>query len=915
MTGPSRIDLGGGVLLDPANESLLVEGAAVPLRPKVYGVLSYLVQHPHRIVTKDELLDEVWRGTVVSDSVLKVCVRELRTALGDSTKEPRYVATVHRRGYRYVGGTEPVGGAPAGAPTRPPKDDPPPPTAEASAPADPHFVAREREVLHLERAVREARAGQRRTVFVSGPAGIGKTALVDGALGRIGADAATRVVHGRCQDTAGPKEPYLPFLECVRELASSERGAEVLRRVAPTWFVQYPWLLREDDRPSLERELQGATETRMARELDAFLSEFMGEATLVLLLEDLHWSDASSIGLLSFLATRDSPARLLIVATTRSIELIVDDHPLRSVKRELTMRPGCSELPLELMAAEEVHALASRRLGGAEVDPAASRWLHARTEGHPLFAVHLLDDLVSSGHLAETDGVWTLTAGPEALADALPESLPAIVARTLERCSPDERLALQAGALAGLRFSAQAVAHATELDVERVEELCDGLAGRRDFVEADGIVELPGPVASPRFRFTHALLRESLGRSISPASRVRLQRRLAERGEELYGSRAPEIASHLAVHFEEAWLHERAVHYRRIAADQAARRYSNGAAVEHLRAAHQLLLGAGDDARELTRVVERDLARALRAAGDVLAAAEVDEALAAAASTPEEAAEHWLLAAGARSWHGREGCMDDVERALALAPRIDDEAALAHVHGCAAYWQLLWEGWRPEGRAASERALELAEEHGHLERVAAHRARLAFFLTLEGQHEAAEAAAQRAGEEALALGDGSEGLLAHFYRGVALHLGGRMEGAREHLDRARDEARRNGHQPWSVLFEIQLAWIAVEEGRSGARALAEAALDAARPLDHAFIAGLARSVAALAAAAEGDVDAARALIADVEAGAYLMDWLCRLVALMARARLGEEAAGAELSKVARRMGNPALTRSASPPRS
>lgn len=896
MSRTNRIGLGVGVLLDPANECLVVNGLAVPLRPKVYGVLRYLVENPDRIVTKDEILDRVWLGSVVGDSVLKVCIRELRTALGDSTKEPRFVETVHRRGYRYIGAADPVGG-----------DAPKPPAVElhldapAQAPAS-RFVARAPEIAHLKQALAMAREGQRSTVFISGPAGIGKTALVDETLRQFALHDHVRVVRGRCQGTSGTKEPYLPFLECVRELAGDQGRVEQLRRVAPTWFVQFPWLLQDEDRTSLIRELQGATESRMSRELDVFLGDASREEIIVLVLEDLHWSDPSSVSLLSFLATRDTPTRMLTIATSRPIELIVNEHPLRHVKRELTLRDRCSELHLELLAPDEVDEIVTKRFAGSNVAPEVSPWIHSRTEGHPLFVMHLLEHLVATGHLALASAQWALTTDRSILADAMPSSLPDIVHKTLGRCDPDERAALEAAALAGQEFSAHAVAHATDFDVQRAEELCDGLASRGDFLDAVGVAQLPGGIVTAKFRFTHALLRDSLSGSISPSRRVRCQRRLAERGEALYGEQAHEIAAHLALHFEEAWMHERAIHYHRLAADNARRRFSNGVALEHLFAAHALLVDGDAQAPELGSDLQYEIARTLRASGDVLRAAEVYESLASAAATPAEASEAWLLAAGARSWHGRSDCMANVDGALALIEQIDDPSTAAHIRGSAAYWKLLWEGWEPGGKEAVEEALRLAMECGRAEHIAAHRARLAFFLALEGEYDKSASTAALAHAEALALSDSSECLLAHFYRGLALHLGSRFGDAKGHMTRARDEAFRNGHVPWGVLFDIQLAWLAVESGDRAARSLAQSSVHAAASLEHDFVSGFANVVAALAAVAEGDEADARALIAKATSTPYLMNWLCGLIALTGRSRLGEADAQRELHETASRMG-------------
>src|SRR6478609_5348232 len=95
LFGPYRLDRG--------NARLLCGRAPVALTPKALDVLHYLASRPDRLVTKDELLSAVWPDVVVSDASVKVCVREIRKALDDGPKTPKYIETVHRRGYRFIG--------------------------------------------------------------------------------------------------------------------------------------------------------------------------------------------------------------------------------------------------------------------------------------------------------------------------------------------------------------------------------------------------------------------------------------------------------------------------------------------------------------------------------------------------------------------------------------------------------------------------------------------------------------------------------------------------------------------------------------------------------------------------------------------------------------------------------------------
>ena len=109
---PPRVYAFDDFELDPADAALRRGGAAVALTPKAFGVLAYLVAHAGRLVTKDEFMERVWPGVFVGDAALKVCVREIRLALGDEHKTPRYIETVHRRGYRFVAPVTVIAAAP-----------------------------------------------------------------------------------------------------------------------------------------------------------------------------------------------------------------------------------------------------------------------------------------------------------------------------------------------------------------------------------------------------------------------------------------------------------------------------------------------------------------------------------------------------------------------------------------------------------------------------------------------------------------------------------------------------------------------------------------------------------------------------------------------------------------------------------
>src|SRR4029453_821037 len=170
---------------DGANQRLEEPAGAIRLNPKAFEVLRVLIERPGQLVLKNQLLDEVWPDTHVADGVLKVCMAEIRKALGDSATAPRFIETVHRRGYRFVAKVSDADSAHAAAVgaerigARAHALCPWPPGGLPTGHAPVGLVGRGGEIDLLEERLSRALSGERQVVFVTGEAGAGKTALVE----------------------------------------------------------------------------------------------------------------------------------------------------------------------------------------------------------------------------------------------------------------------------------------------------------------------------------------------------------------------------------------------------------------------------------------------------------------------------------------------------------------------------------------------------------------------------------------------------------------------------------------------------------------------------------------------------------------------------------------------------------------
>jgi predicted ATPase/DNA-binding winged helix-turn-helix (wHTH) protein len=529
--GPFRLDL--------LHSRLWRQAQPIAIRPQALTMLRYLVLHADRLVTKAELFQHVWDGRQVTDTVLRGCIHTIRTALADPAATPQYLETVGRQGYRFRLGWA----APRlrSADTRP-------------------VVGRQREVAWLQECWVWALAGRRQLGVLSGEAGIGKTTVVDHFVASLAPHGEVGVGRGQCVDTYGDGEPYLPMLEALGQLGQSphrEALLAVLQRYAPTWLVHLPALLDAGERERLQRQLQGVTPARMLRELAEALEALTTTIPLVLVLEDLHWSDVATVNLLTYLAQRRDPARLLLLGTYRPADVVVQAHPLRGVRQELRGRGLCDELPLELLLPDDVGAYVAARLGG-EVPAELPALLYRQSEGNALFMVNLLEHLLEQGVVHQEGDKWTIQA-PQTAATSLPDALQLLITKRLEMLAREAQRVLEVASVTGDVFATAVVAAGLNVPVDEVDAICATLTQQHAFLEPAGLAEGPDGTLSGCYRFQHALYRQVLAARLGELQRVQVQRRMEEHLAQGDGPQLPPSATQLAFHFVPGCLPQRAV--------------------------------------------------------------------------------------------------------------------------------------------------------------------------------------------------------------------------------------------------------------------------------------------------------------------------------------------------------------------
>ena len=594
-----QLDLSSQCLwrLDPAQAATRID-----LPPKTFAVLRHLVEHAQQLMSFYALLEAVWPDVHVQPEVLKGHVAAIRRALGDDASQPRYVETHRGHGYRFIA---PVGNLAVGG------------ESGFFARRAERFVGRAPQLDALLAAHRRAEAGSRQIVFVTGEAGIGKTALVDEFLAAA-SQGDTRVMGGGCVEGYGGTEPYYPVLEALGRLCRGAGGEQVktaLVSIAPTWAILMPSCVPADILDSLLARTLGAGRERMMREICDLLQTLARERPLLLVLDDLHWADFSTIDMLSALAQLEGPLRLMIVAVYRSDDASSVRHPVMKLNHTLLLRRACEVIELAPLKPDSV---GTWLMHGASLNPLDEELAHLvaeRSGGNPLFMQAILEHLYEHGLAIRTVDGWHQTASAAQLREALPRTIVQVIEMRIRRLAARAQRMLEAASVAGLTFAPATTAEAAAMSIEAFEDLCDSLARQGQFIRRAGVQSLPDGNSAQSFSFTHALVRSVFYDRQGLTRRSRSHRLIGERLETLFpvGQRGS-LSAELCWHFADAQQWDKALDYVRTALQTAKVRCAYREALAALDQADMLLARLPADLRALRRVEFVEARAALYAA-------------------------------------------------------------------------------------------------------------------------------------------------------------------------------------------------------------------------------------------------------------------------------------------------------------
>lgn len=522
---------------------LLRDGEDVQLRAMAMKLLWHLANHPGIVISKNDLFAAVWPDRVVTDGCLNVSAKEIRDALGDSSRCPLYLQTVHRVGYRFIGRSVST------------------PRTNGEG-----FVGRLAQLNALSSALGNIEKTGCRMICVAANAGYGKTRLLETWLTQCREEAI--VLRGGCYNECEALEAYAPVITALQNLLRRDPAyLNIMRELAPAWLAQFPSLLNQKDRDSILRAAANTDAGKMRREFTELITGLSERGPIVLLLDDMQWSDTATASLLSYLVRELQERPVLILFAYRDSAVQVHGHPIVKVIGDWKLSRRCEEFEIGPLALSEVedHLRVHPDIHDYQ---AAARYVFKLSEGHPLFMTALANQVNEYGV-------------PDN-ATSFPHDLVTFIELRMTELSERECCVLEAASLVGVTFWTGEIDFVIEGNAQLVTEVCETLAKRGEFLVEKGVIITSGGLVTAQYDFYHALYPEIIQRRLGAATRARLHGQIANSIRNCFASDLDAVATKLVFHYEQANDYANAAIYLRLAAGVASNRNAQVEAISLL---------------------------------------------------------------------------------------------------------------------------------------------------------------------------------------------------------------------------------------------------------------------------------------------------------------------------------------------
>ena len=612
------------------------------------------------------------------------------------------------------------------------------------------LIDRVEEMSVLKEAVYRAVHGEGSLVFIHGEAGIGKTRLVR-ELGAYARSRGVRVLYGRCPALfrMDGVPPYILWKEVIKDFLE-ECTPEQLYRVIGFYPAEVAKLV-----PELGQKLRTIPQSlpigpeqeqnRLFEAVSQFISNISQENPLLVILDDLQWTDPSSLLLLHYLARGVHKTPLLLLGAYRSTDIDAK-HPLSPVLTELKRERLPQSVSLKRMSLEEISEMIEQTLEQDDISPEFCRMVYEKTGGNPFFAEEVIESLKEEGTIYREGNKWKFK---EVSKIEFPESVKNVLKARFSRLDDECQSVLTMASFVGNDFTLEAMSALTGIEENKLLELMDrmlktGLIKERE-VRGEGVCS-----------FADILVRDVVYEEVSLLKRKKLHGVVGSALEKVYAKKIDEHAGELASHFLESGDKEKALDYFLKAGEKAAKIHANAEAISYFQSALKLLDETEGKPQEKARVLET-LGEIKRIVGEY------------------------------------DDCLKRWNEALLLRRQLDEKAKVAELHRRMA--SVLWRevGKTEQAQENFEKALEILEaEPESVELAALYAARATMSYFTEDVMKARLWA-----EKALELGKKLNAfeVVASAYVDLGLVFGatGEMKKAVENIEKALKTALENGY--------------------------------------------------------------------------------------------------------------------------
>jgi predicted ATPase len=353
-----------------------------------------------------------------------------------------------------------------------------------------HIVGRDNERQELRSAFELASKGHGSVVGIAGDVGLGKTAVVDTFLQDLVQDGQSfQLARSRCSESLIEHEPFMPWIEGLSGLDSSVK--QVMKTTAPSWYREVS-------------HLGAGVPRKMKRELLDFCKEASDAEPLVIVIDDFHWSDRSSVDLLAFLATRLESTKTLVIVCYRMEEMKIRNHPFVQVRSDLLSRRSCKEIRLAFLGRQHIQEYLALQQPERTFNPDEAAVLESRTEGNPLFLRETLRHPESPSEIIES-----------------------IIRVKLDRLDDTNRQLLVTASVQGREFDSAVLASSMRMSSQDIEESLKDLWETHGLVEPLREEQLPDGKFTVRYRFVYAFCQQVCYASLAPTRKASLNATLA----------------------------------------------------------------------------------------------------------------------------------------------------------------------------------------------------------------------------------------------------------------------------------------------------------------------------------------------------------------------------------------------------